>query len=197
LLSYEVDGSILILRASGTATAEERESVLDAVRADAHVPSGPPLLLDLREIDGIADKQVMVERLRMLPQHLGPKLGPGCALLVAPRVREQADIFRQRRWVSAYGSNISATSHPHADGSIRTRRGARGRRIRVVPEDASPGCSGVSRKGYAKHRFPIFGGHRHCALVGTNDLADDEQSKAQTVALGPHVTVGTSSQRFE
>jgi hypothetical protein len=120
LLSYEVDGPILILRASGTATAEERVAVLDAVRADERVPTGAPLLLDAREIDGIADRQVMVERLRMLLQHLGPKLGPVCALLVTPRVREQADIFRKeavgiglrvelfgnepsaRRWLNTY-----------------------------------------------------------------------------------------------
>jgi hypothetical protein len=120
LLSYEVDDSILTLRASGTATAEERQSVLDAVRTDERVPSGAPLLLDVREIDGVADKQVMVERLRLLLRHLGPKLGKVCALLVAPRVREQADIFQReaigiglrvelfgnepsaRRWLSTY-----------------------------------------------------------------------------------------------
>ena len=95
MLSYEIDGSILILRASGTATAEERASALDAVRADERVPSGAPLLLDAREVDGIAGKQVVVERLHMLLQHLGPKLGQVCALLVASRVREQADIFQR------------------------------------------------------------------------------------------------------
>jgi hypothetical protein len=120
LLSYEVDGSILILRASGTATDEKREAVLDSVRADERVPSGAPLLLDVREIDGVVGKQAVVERLRMLLQHLGPKLGQVCALLVAPRVREQADIFQReavgiglrvelfgnepsaRRWLNTY-----------------------------------------------------------------------------------------------
>ena len=94
MLSYEVDGSILILRASGTATAVERGAVLDAVRADDRVANGAPLLLDAREVDVIADKQVVVERLRMLLRHLGPKLGQECALLVSRRIRDLADIFR-------------------------------------------------------------------------------------------------------
>ena len=94
MLSYEVDGSILILRASGTSTADERGSALDAVRADERVPNGAPLLLDAREVDVIADRQVLVERLRTLLHHLGPKLGQVCAVLVAPRVRDQAGMFK-------------------------------------------------------------------------------------------------------
>jgi hypothetical protein len=120
LLSYEVDGSILIVRASGTTTADERQSVSNAVRADERIPNGAPLLLDAREVDVIAGKQVMVERLRGLLHHLGPKLGQVCALLVTQRVREQADIFQRvavgiglrvelfgdepaaRRWLNTY-----------------------------------------------------------------------------------------------
>jgi hypothetical protein len=94
LLSYEVDGSILIVRASGTTTNDEREAVSDAVRADERVRNGAPLLLDAREVDGIGDRQAVVERLRSLLQHLGPKLGQVCALLVTPKVRDQADTFK-------------------------------------------------------------------------------------------------------
>jgi hypothetical protein len=120
LLSYEVDGSILILRASGTSTADERGSALDAVKADERVPNDALLLLDAREVDVVASKEVMVERLRMLLHHLGPKLGQSCAVLVAQRVRDQAGIFKTaavgfglrvelfgdeptaRRWLNAY-----------------------------------------------------------------------------------------------
>jgi hypothetical protein len=94
VLSYEADGSILILRASGTSTADERGSALDTVRADERVPTGALLLLDAREVDVDASKEAMVERLHMLLHHLGPKLGHVCAVLAAPRVRDQAGIFK-------------------------------------------------------------------------------------------------------
>ena len=65
-LSYEIAGSILTLRASGTPTLKERKPVYDAVRADAAVPNGASLLLDIREIDtAMYSDHAVVERLRV------------------------------------------------------------------------------------------------------------------------------------
>ena len=120
MLSYETDGSILTLRASGTTTRGEREPVFDAVRADAGVPNGALLLLDVREVDVWMSEYVVIERLRVLLDQLGPKLGPACAMIITPRVADQARIFQAegagfalrvglfsdeqsaRKWLNAY-----------------------------------------------------------------------------------------------
>jgi hypothetical protein len=47
-LSYEIDDSILTLRASGTPTLNVRQPVFDAMWADACVPHGALLLIDAR-----------------------------------------------------------------------------------------------------------------------------------------------------
>jgi len=94
MVSYEIDGSILIFRASGTTTRYQREVVFEAVRADARVPNGALVLLDVREVDVGMSKHVVVERLRVLLDQLGPKLGPACALIVTAGVGDQARIFQ-------------------------------------------------------------------------------------------------------
>ena len=94
MVSYEIDGSILTLRASGTTTLNEREPVFAAVRADASVPNGALLLLDVREVDVGMSKPVVVERLRVLLDQLGPKLGPLCAMIITSDLGDQAQIFQ-------------------------------------------------------------------------------------------------------
>jgi hypothetical protein len=93
MLSYEIDGSVLILRASGTTTHAQREPVFAAVRADARVPNDTLVLLDVREVDVGMSKPVVVERLRVLIDLLGPKLGSACALIVTPELGDQSRIF--------------------------------------------------------------------------------------------------------
>jgi hypothetical protein len=93
MLSYEIDGSVLILRASGTTTHAQREPVFAAVRADARVANDTPVLLDVREVDVGMNKHVVIERLRVLLDLLGPKLGPACALIVTPELGDQSRIF--------------------------------------------------------------------------------------------------------
>ena len=95
-LSYEIAGSILTLRASGTPTLKERKPVYDAVRADAAVPNGARLLLDIREIDSaMYSEHAVVERLRVLIDQLGPKLGSLCAMVVSPSPMNQAHIMEE------------------------------------------------------------------------------------------------------
>jgi hypothetical protein len=66
MVPYEIDGSILVFRASGTTTLGQREPVFDAVRADGRVPNGALLLLDVREVDVGMSKRIVTERLRVL-----------------------------------------------------------------------------------------------------------------------------------
>lgn len=120
-LSYEIAGSILTLRASGTPTQKERKPVYDAVRTDAAVPNGARLLLDIRKIDAVMySEHAAVERLRVLIDALGPKLGPVCAMVVAPSLMNQGRLIQEagsgvglrvalftdepsaRHWLSAY-----------------------------------------------------------------------------------------------
>jgi len=93
--SYESDGAILILRASGTPTDRERKPVYDAVRADPNVPKNALLLLDVREIDvSMFSGHALLERLRALTEQLGRKLGPVCALIVPPELSIHGALFR-------------------------------------------------------------------------------------------------------
>ena len=94
MVSYEINGSILTFRASGTTTREQREPVFEAVRADVSVPNGALVLLDVREVDVGMSTHVVLERLRVLFDLLGPKLGPACALVLTPELGEQASIFQ-------------------------------------------------------------------------------------------------------
>lgn len=95
MLSYEIDGSILTLRVSGTPTLSDRQPVFDAVRADARVPRNALLLFDVRELAvGMWSEYTVVERLRVLFDQLGPKLGPACAVIAAPALTEQSRQFQ-------------------------------------------------------------------------------------------------------
>jgi hypothetical protein len=94
MLTYEIDGLVLTLRATGTTTADQRQPVFDAVRADARVPNGALVLLDVREVDIGMSQHVVVERLRLLCNLLGPKLGRACAMLVTQAVRDQSTTFQ-------------------------------------------------------------------------------------------------------
>jgi hypothetical protein len=95
MLSYEIDASILTLRVSGALTANEREAVFDAVRADARVPRGALLLIDARERDLAPSEFAVVERLRVLLDQLGPKLGHECAVVVPAELAAQWRIFQE------------------------------------------------------------------------------------------------------
>jgi hypothetical protein len=94
MVSYEIDGSILTIRASGTTTRDQREPVFAAVRADACVPNGALVLLDMREVDVGMSAPVVVERLRVLFDLLGPKLGATCAVVITPKHGDQASLFQ-------------------------------------------------------------------------------------------------------
>lgn len=58
--------------------------------------SVPCLLLDIREITiALYSGHAVVERLRVLLDQLGPKLGPACAVVVPSGLANQPDMFQE------------------------------------------------------------------------------------------------------
>jgi hypothetical protein len=94
MLSYEIDGSVLTLRGSGTITLQQRLHLFAAVRADAGVPNGALVLLDVRGIDVDLHDHAVIERTRVLVDQLGPKLGPACAIIIPLAPDEQSRIYQ-------------------------------------------------------------------------------------------------------
>jgi hypothetical protein len=82
MLSYEIDGSILTLRASGTTTLGQRQSVFDAIRADPRVPNNALLLIDVRHYDFGMSAYLLGDRLRIFFDFLGPKCGAALAVII-------------------------------------------------------------------------------------------------------------------
>jgi len=94
MLSYTIDGSLLTLNASGTPTLDEREQVFNAMRADPAVPNGAQLLIDARDVDLALADVSMAERLRVLVDLVGPKLGPVCAVIIPAGLATQFRLFQ-------------------------------------------------------------------------------------------------------
>jgi hypothetical protein len=81
VITYRMDGPILILTKSGISTLAERTALFDALRADPALPDGALLLLDIRqEEDAVGDKE-LADRFQGLRSALGRKLGPACAVI--------------------------------------------------------------------------------------------------------------------
>jgi hypothetical protein len=64
------------------------------VRADARVPDSARVLLDVREVDVGMSEAVVTERLRVLLDQLGPKIGTLCAMIVSPALADQSRLFQ-------------------------------------------------------------------------------------------------------
>src|ERR1700730_17624922 len=91
MLTYRMDGPMLILTKSGSSTPQERAALYDALRADPSVPTGALLLLDLRlDADMLRGDSEFGSRLLVLRHALGLKLGPACAMIV--HARYHADV---------------------------------------------------------------------------------------------------------
>jgi hypothetical protein len=85
VLSYKVDGGVLVLEVTSNTTLEERLAVFAAICADAAVPDGAVLLMDVRAHQINLSEGEIVNRLRLLVDSLRPKLGPVCAALINPQ----------------------------------------------------------------------------------------------------------------
>jgi hypothetical protein len=93
-MSYELDTAILTVRASGTPSLEDPQLLFETVREDPNIPRGALLLMDLRGLNTSTVGLGAVERLRLLLELLGPKLGWVCALIVDPVLAEDARTFQ-------------------------------------------------------------------------------------------------------
>src|SRR5579863_7738537 len=97
MLSYEIDGSILTLRACGTTTLGQRQPVFDAIRADTSVPKAALLLIDVRQFDFGLSEYLLADRLRVFFDHLGPKCGPALAVVIPSGLSaDQARVFKAK-----------------------------------------------------------------------------------------------------
>ena len=93
--SYRVDGSILIVTLVGASTRKDLRSLFDAVRADPTVPDRAPLLLDSRRAEAKYGEAELRDRVKLLADSLGPKLGPACAVVVSENIELVAHSFQK------------------------------------------------------------------------------------------------------
>jgi hypothetical protein len=91
VLSYRIDGAILILTAS---RGPQPQEVFDAVHADPRVPQGALVLIDARGADPAHSEMEVRERARVLISQLGSKVGSVCAVIVAPELALDAHLFQ-------------------------------------------------------------------------------------------------------
>jgi hypothetical protein len=97
MLSYEIDGSILTVRASGTTTLAQRQPVFDAIRDDTSVPQDALILIDVREFDFGLSEYLLSDRLRVFFDHLGAKCGPMLAVIIPSGLgADQARVFKSK-----------------------------------------------------------------------------------------------------
>jgi hypothetical protein len=97
MLSYEIDGSILTLRASGSTTLGQRQAVFDAIRDDTSVPRDALILIDVRQYDFGMSAYLLADRLRIFFDHLGPKCGPALAVIIPSGLAaDQARVFKSK-----------------------------------------------------------------------------------------------------
>ena len=91
MLSYRIDGAILVLTA---ARGPQRQEVFDAVHADPRVPQGALVLIDARAAEPARSELEVRERARVLVNRLGSKVGAVCAVIVAPELALDAHLFQ-------------------------------------------------------------------------------------------------------
>jgi hypothetical protein len=94
MLSYRVEGSILVIVASGTTPPEEREAVYGAIREDPMVRPRSMVMIDARESDRIGSVAAVQERAHLLVQLLGPKMGTVCAVVAPARLAVDVEYFQ-------------------------------------------------------------------------------------------------------
>ena len=82
VITYRMDGPLLIVTKSGTSTPRERAIVFDAMRTDPVVPNGALLLLNMRDDEDAPEGTELGNRFLELTTALGLKLGPACAVIV-------------------------------------------------------------------------------------------------------------------
>ena len=96
MLSYEYDGSVLILTFRGTTSDLQRSITYGEIVRNEQVPDAALAILDTRRADDDATDSAEVERrARVLVQGLGPKLGAAIAVIAPPRLAEPIEHFQK------------------------------------------------------------------------------------------------------
>jgi hypothetical protein len=93
-LSYAVDGPVVIVRVTGTPTDEERAAVYGAIARDAAVPKPALLLINASRADPSSGSADIRHRAQMLAGVLVPLGTERCALVVPPRLADDAYEFQ-------------------------------------------------------------------------------------------------------
>ena len=94
MLTYSIEGSILTIVATGTTSPEDRQQFYAGIEADPRVPRRALLLVDGRRADPTRDVLELGDRVHLIAQLLGPKMGPVCAIIAPPRLTPDANYLR-------------------------------------------------------------------------------------------------------
>lgn len=90
MLTYHVDGRVLSIAASGTPSDDERRVLIEAILEDPRIPDAALVLLDVRRADARGNPREVEHRTRYFIQRLAPRIGPVCAVIVAPEMMHEA-----------------------------------------------------------------------------------------------------------
>src|SRR5690349_2595334 len=95
MLSYRVEDGIVVITALGSSTLEQRREVFEAIRDDPSVGQPALVLFDGRRMAEDLDEAAVRQRLKVLQETLGAKLGPAYAVLPPPSHVSEPVMFRQ------------------------------------------------------------------------------------------------------
>jgi len=82
-MTYEFDGHLVEITLDRDTTFAERVALYHQIRADSRVPDGALILLDARLHVETLTQAMVAERIPLIKQALGPKMGSVFAILVS------------------------------------------------------------------------------------------------------------------
>jgi len=82
-MTYEFDGHLVEITIDRDTTFAERVALYHQIRADPRVPDGALILLDARLHVETLTQAIVAERIPLIKQALGPKMGSVFAILVS------------------------------------------------------------------------------------------------------------------
>jgi hypothetical protein len=94
MLSYSVDGAVVIVRVVGTATINDLVAVYGAIARDESVPKPARLLINASRADPVSGPADFRDGAKELAALLGPELTRHCVVVVPPRLADDAYEFQ-------------------------------------------------------------------------------------------------------
>jgi hypothetical protein len=93
-MTYHFDGEVIEITLDRDTTFAERLALYHQIRADPRVPDGTLILLDARlHTEGLTQALIR-ERIVLIKEALGPKMGPVFAILVSEDRKIDGMLFR-------------------------------------------------------------------------------------------------------